>query len=77
MKKAIEALSEADHMLLNAEIRIHSIKDDIKKSITDQNANELLELQLSLKQIYLSATKIENVLLKIINEALENKSINH
>jgi hypothetical protein len=75
MKKAIEALAEADHMLLTAEIRIHSIKDDIKKSIMEENINELLELQLKLKQIYLSATKIENVLLKIINEALENKSI--
>lgn len=75
MKKAIETLAEADHMLLNAEIRIHSIKDDIKKSIIEENTNELLELQLSLKQIYLSITKIENVLLKIINEALEDKSM--
>lgn len=75
MKKAIEALTEADHMLLNAEIRIHSIKDDIKKSIIEENTNELLKLQLNLKQIYLSITKLENVLLKIINEAMENKSI--
>jgi hypothetical protein len=75
MRKAVEILLEVDHMLLNAEIKIHSIKDDIRKSIAENKTNELLELQLCLKQLYLSTTKVENVLLKIINEALEKKSM--
>ncbi len=73
MQKTTEILKEVEVMLLQAELRIALLNGDLNDAESLETRNKILGLQVELETIHQSTTKLENVLLKKMNQVLKKR----
>lgn len=73
MEKTTNILRDVEVMLLKAELRIALLNGDLMDFNTNQSTlAKVLELQMELEAVHQLATKLENTLLKKLNQVLKH-----
>ena len=70
MEKTIQMLKEIEVTLLQADLRISMLNGKLDNPTSKESLNKILALQIELESVHQQTTKMENSLLKKINQAL-------
>lgn len=74
MQKTTEILKDVEILLLQADLRVNTINGNLESPITSLNSySEILSLQVELESVHSMTTKLENSLLKKINQTLRKQ----
>lgn len=73
MKRTTEILQDVGVSLLRAELSIALVNGELTEIEDPMNSKDLLRLQKELESVHLLVTKLENTLIKKINQALNKR----
>lgn len=74
MQKTTDILKEVEILLLQADLRVNTINGNLESPVTSLDSySKILALQIELESVHAMATKLENSLLKKINQTLRKQ----